>query len=932
MATFDLLNLWAKKSDDDKDHYPLLCHMMDAAAVADQIWQNCLHQSAKRFVASELQLSDNEFEAGKWLSFFVGLHDFGKATPDFQGESEKIKGELEKSFFKFNRKPMTYHGVASACLLPDFFKEAVSIDFSKKVAIAIGGHHGTFPRSEELQETRRFLGNGQWNTIRTELYNQMVESCQTRDRILPNSKPGNALFMFLAGLTSVADWIASNELFFPISAHDSYQTHIEYAKHQAANALKTLHWTGWKPAQTDAIFTDLFKDANGKSFVPRPLQNEVINLAENISEQPGLVIIEAPMGEGKTEAAIYLADKWVTNRKQRGYYFALPTMATSDQMFGRVKAYLTKRYPSDSVNLMLLHGHASLSTEFEAIKDKFEIRNVASDDPNDKTFDSVNAGVVASEWFTSRKRGLLSPFGVGTIDQSLLAVLQTRHVFVRLFGLAHKTIIIDEVHAYDAYMSTLLERLLEWLAALGSSVVLLSATLPKTKRDALLQAYQKGLTGKEILFSNEVDETKYPRISWTNDCESHSKTIGNSLDTTKELNIRMVNGDLPENGKEYILGKLLREALSDGGCSAVICNTVDQAQKVYQQLKSYFPVIDAGDGSPELDLLHARYLYGDRQERENRTITRFGKDRMQRPQRAVLVATQIIEQSLDIDFDLMVTEMAPVDLLLQRSGRMHRHKVDSKNMPIIRPEKLKQPTLWVCRPEVKDGVPFFGGGTEAIYDYHILLRSWMALIEFVDKKPVKIPDDVEGLIEKVYDEKIECPDSETTAIKSKWKESGQKLHTSKKLFEKLAISNSIYSPDNDIDEIFEDKNKKLEEDDPTINETMQALTRISEEPSLTVICLVNDKLEGFAIDTEIYPDNETTKKLLYNSVNLARKGLIPQILKEREQWQVPLVWRKNNLLRHCYILHFSQENDCSIGSWLLKLNTELGLLISNIKE
>ena len=186
-------------------------------------------------------------------------------------------------------------------------------------------------------------------------------------------------------------------------------------------------------------------------------------LQKILVKQPGLVIIEAPMGEGKTEAAIYLADKWVTNRKQRGYYFALPTMATSDQMFGRVKAYLTKRYPSDSVNLMLLHGHASLSTEFEAIKDKFEIRNVASDDPNDKTFDSVNAGVVASEWFTSRKRGLLSPFGVGTIDQSLLAVLQTRHVFVRLFGLAHKTIIIDEVHAYDAYMSTLLERLLEWL-------------------------------------------------------------------------------------------------------------------------------------------------------------------------------------------------------------------------------------------------------------------------------------------------------------------------------------------------------------------------------------------------------------------------------------------------------------------------------------
>src|SRR5207248_9773559 len=108
-------------------------------------------------------------------------------------------------------------------------------------------------------------------------------------------------------------------------------------------------------------------------------------------------------------------------------------------------------------------------------------------------YDGAPAGVVAAEWFTHRKRGLLAPFGVGTVDQVLLAVLQTRHVFVRLFGLAHKTVVVDEVHAYDAYMTTLLERLLEWLGALEAPVVLLSATLPRERRDRLARAYGNGL-------------------------------------------------------------------------------------------------------------------------------------------------------------------------------------------------------------------------------------------------------------------------------------------------------------------------------------------------------------------------------------------------------------------------------------------------------
>ena len=393
----------------------------------------------------------------------------------------------------------------------------------------------------------------------------------------------------------------------------------------------------------------------------------------------------------------------------------------------------------------------------------------------------------------------------------------------------------------------------------------------------------------------------------------------------------MVSGVLPENGEEYILGKQLQEALEDGGCAAVICNTVDQAQKVYQLLKPYFPIKDAGDGSPELDLLHARYLYGNRQEREKRTIKRFGKDRTQRPQTAVLVATQIIEQSLDIDFDLMVTEMAPVDLLLQRSGRMHRHKVESKNIPVTRPEKLKTTTLWICRPELKDGVPFFGWGTEAVYDYHILLRSWMSLSEFVDKKPVKIPDDVEGLIEKVYDEKMECPDIETTAIKSKWQESLHKLQHDFEFERSEAENRYIKWPgfSGPVSKIVSDPR---EEDNPGIHQAHQALTRLA-EPTVNVVCLHGKQLECFMDNShstplhfDIKPDAEMVKQLLTLSVTVSRHGLT-EIIANNAENELPQIWRQEPLLRHHRVLFFDEKGQCKLQGFLLNIDDDRGLVI-----
>ncbi|MGH2444328.1 MAG: CRISPR-associated helicase Cas3', partial [Chloroflexota bacterium] len=525
------------------------------------------------------------------------------------------------------------------------------------------------------------------------------------------------------------------------------------AREKAQRALRALGFLGWKPKQDSVAFHSLF------GFQPNPLQRLVIDRFPNVTG-PTLTIVEALMGQGKTEAAMWLVDRATHTLGQGGCYFALPTRATSNQMFDRVRAFLARRYPADIVNLQLLHGSASLSDQFDELKREhfrlYEATNVDGDEDRGSP-----AGVVASQWFTHSKQGLLAPFGVGTVDQALLAILQTKHVFVRLFGLSHKTVIIDEVHAYDTYMSTLLEQLLRWLGALDTSVILLSATLPEARRVRLLRAYEKGLGIEE---SRTLPPSRYPRVTWT------SKSSGLQAESVPQGDshrvwIRWIEGASTDSGTR-IIGEALQQALAGGGNAAVICNTVDRAQKMYSALKDFFPGI-ATDAEPELDLLHARFPFEARDAREKRALRRYGKPPKPdaggappnpRPHRSVLVATQVIEQSLDLDFDLLVTDMAPADLILQRVGRLHRHERGPRPTGSV-------PYVWIMAPEVaENGTPRYSQWTDTVYDEHILLRSWLALR---DRETLSLPEDVEALVERVYGDQS-CPPTLLPAIQHLW--------------------------------------------------------------------------------------------------------------------------------------------------------------------
>jgi len=893
--------------------------MMDVAAVTESLWDLVLEHHLRIEVSTALGL--NEELTGRWIAFWAGLHDLGKASPAFQSKWDAAGPWLLKNAGLPCRKPANPfpHGILTAKFVAELLPEVVPAfptDIAGRLGRSLGGHHGSFPRSIELQQIDKAQrGGDKWQSIRRRLCQAFLTQTHLMESsIIPQKEPAHNFFILLAGLVSVADWIGSNADYFQMA--DPKLDFVQYAavaRRQAKEALQSLGWLGWHPPASGVPMGDLFPAV--KAHGMRPLQASTCCLAKDLSGG-GLVIIEAPMGEGKTEAAMYLADHWAVTLAQRGCYFALPTMATSNQMFSRVQDFLKDRYRDDSlVNLQLLHGHASLSAQFKALREMADKLFTPSDieAEGQREFSILPAEVIAAEWFTYRKRGLLAPFGVGTVDQALMAVLKTRHYFVRLFGMAGKTIIIDEVHAYDAYMMKLLERLLEWLAALGCSVILLSATLPGSKRQALVHAFARGIGGESR--AQEPVSEPYPRLTWVSRTSSGERSFMASPQFSRTINCTWT----VSNSAGFSLGDKLQAALADGGCAAVICNTVGRAQEIFRSLSDYFPGGDVGDGYPELEVFHARCLFRDREELEDRVLRRFGKDTSHRPHRAVLVATQVIEQSLDIDFDLMVTEMAPVDLLLQRAGRLHRHDR-------VRPEPLNNPDIWIMSPEMEEDVPQFGKGTERVYDRHILLRSWLAL---KDRSSLAIPKEIEDLIKEVYDDDS-MPGNLSQALAREWEESWETLQTNLEHEAAQAQFRYILSP-NYVDDILEDSNPELIEDDTEVHKSLRAATRLA-DPTITLVCLFGqgDRVllhpeEAIPLNLNEKPGQETTEALLRRSVTLSHRGLVAWLIRNGYR---PEGWQKHPLLCRCRLLILDASNSWRGGNYELRVVPQEGVVIS----
>ncbi|MHA1893175.1 MAG: CRISPR-associated helicase Cas3', partial [Candidatus Helarchaeota archaeon] len=873
------------------EFHPLLCHLIDTAAVAESLWDDVFTQNLKSYLSRSL--FKTESNAKKWLMFLAGIHDLGKATPIFQSlvpELAKVLSDLGLNTFSNDK----YHSILSGEILFQYFHSSTSItkninlDLLKSLKYIIGGHHGIFPRAENFSELiPDHLGLGRWKEVQKEIIEQVQEFCNLDFNSLNqvtfnkniNPDKQKALLVFIAGFISVVDWIASCEDFFNFYSKlekisDVKDKYYQISKKRAKNALQMIGWSEWKNvSKRDTIlpFYKVFPFINEL----RPLQEAIIQNLNHISS-PSLIVIEAPMGEGKTEAALYIEHYLEAKEGMQGAYIALPTQATANQMFQRVQKFLTGIKQGLRVNLHLLHGNAVMNDDYSSLK------------TNSQIFNEEGSPIVADSWFTFRKRGLISPFGVGTIDQILLAVLPLRHFFVRLFGLAGKVIIIDEVHSYDVYMSTILEQLIYWLKLLGSTVVLLSATLPSFKRRKLISIYHSR-------DNEELPEIHYPRVT---------------ICTENKVNVFHFETTLKKQNKNSVLIKWIDESsipgkiesmLKEGGRVAIICNKVRRAQELYLHLQKL------KKEGVEVDLLHSRFPFYQRNNLENDIIKKYGKrdvhDRISR----VLVSTQIIEQSLDLDFDLMISDLAPIDLLFQRMGRLHRHMHHLDGNPVIRSKILQRPQFWIMNPSLdQNNVPRF---SYPIYSQYILLKSYLHM------KPIEsiaIPDDIERLIEQVYDDSVIITDNLKTG-KEQWEDE----------LKKSKLKQDNFDADNDLiaryrlisdpadEDFFEDITSYLEENTRDAQASLKSLTRIT-RPSVSLVGLYEngdtlflDEEHALPISLKKRLTRDDEIKVLNRSIRVSNYHVYKHFINKKNS--IPRSWSKSALLHGMHYVILSLD-------------------------
>ncbi|MFD8782560.1 CRISPR-associated helicase Cas3' [Kitasatospora sp. NPDC059599] len=749
--------LWGKH-DGLPGPYPVICHLLDTAAVAGALWDAVLGERVRGRIAEAV--GSSEEDARRLVMLWAGLHDVGKITPRFQGQ---VKGEFAKLAGEpgyaeddpaARRAGFLAHETATHWGLVEFFElcgypvgRLVRRSPAHQIAQLLGGHHGCFAESLLAKEVANPSGHQPglgtapgWRGQRL-AHAFAVRRTVGADKALESVLPG-PLAVVIAGVVVVADWLASQvDLIEPrMPAQDWPADDAALAGHFARAAAAAPGWVR-EAGLGRAVFPD--KPFAGQfAFPPNPLQADIAERLPVVVNGPGLLLVTAPTGDGKTETALHAASVMARESGAGGLYFALPTMATADAMFARVREFANGSVEGDRA-LTLLHSMAWLSPDYV---------------PGEGAVDgsAVLADTEAGRWLRTGRRGLLAPLANGTVDQALTGVLPVRYGFLRLFGLSDKVLVVDEAHAYGPWMHSLLVRLLEWLGAFGAPVVLLSATLTGRAASSLVDAYRRGAGFEEAA----VVAPCYPGwlfVDAASGTVSTPREVASSRKRILRVQTRRVRWDIRDessvvparDGRRAALREILAPVTDGGGCVLVCCTTVDEAQRTYRYLRSVLPGLAAREGG--LRLLHSRFPAHERRRITTACESAYGKPGSELEaalprEGSVLVATQIVEQSLDLDFDLVVSDLAPLAQLLQRAGRGKRH--DRPNRPAWTGDPA-EPGLIVLEPlddEDRVAAPRTWG---TVYDASLLRRTSM-LLEKLPGGVVSVPGDVQQLVDEVY--------------------------------------------------------------------------------------------------------------------------------------------------------------------------------------
>jgi CRISPR-associated endonuclease/helicase Cas3 len=912
--------LWGKSNAAGSVHL-LLAHLLDTAAVAELMWDRYLAPALKDKLDSSC---DGDGRAV--FALLCGLHDVGKASPAFQSKVPALAAEVRAAGLTWpeldGRAQRWHHSLAGAVVLKRVLRgagwnrEAISW-----VWPLVAGHHGSVPGEERLRPPMRghAQGLGAWEPVQEQVVRRVVDELAVDSGgLAPMGTPSRAVQLAISGAVIMADWIASDDRQFP-GVGDLDQVSMPRARERAENAWNRLGLRGgWCPSDLS-----LGHDLVGRRFgLPaRPAQSDAIELAERMPA-PGLLLLEAPMGEGKTEAALAAAEVLAGRFGADGVFVGMPTQATSDPMFTRVRAWLSSVAPGVPVGL--LHGKRRFNSEWQSLQGHVRFEGVDEYGLTDGYGLAAQSraqviGEIPAEWFLGRKRGLLAPVTVGTIDQLLHAATRTKHVMLRHAGLAGRVVILDEVHAYDVYMSQFLFEALRWLADAGVPVVLLSATLPPDMRRELVGAYLQGASQRR-----DLDLSTLPAVSGYPSglavCLADNEPWSEASASQPWRSPTRVTVDVLDEGSTdgpEIVAEVLREALRAGGCALVVRNTVARAQRTYAALREDF--------GADTVLLHARLTAGERADRTERVLDFLGRPGpgTPRPRRLVVVATQLAEQSFDVDVDILVTDLAPVDLLLQRVGRLHRHARSDED----RPPPVRGPRVVVTGMARRDdGPPRLPLGSRFVYGDYLLLRTAALVEEAAAAGGWSIPDDVPSLVARGYGSAPLVPASwvdATAAAEEKW-------DTDKDLRAGRARSFLLAGPEalgrETLEGLHELATADLDDDDK-----VAAVVRDG-DPSVEVVLVCRDRsgayrtLDGRPMgpNGEAVSDAAVLEEVIAATIRLpARPEITAAALDELR----PLAgWDVDPWLRRVRALLLDDELSAMLGGHRLTYDRELGLI------
>jgi len=633
---------WGKAEEPvETAHHLFPYHCLDVAAVANQWWAHS--SSIRRSFTQETGMEEKQTHA--WVMFFIALHDFGKLDIRFQMKVPELAKRNYGNELPNNSESKNYdHGEQGYIWIvqeSESYFEGVKDKHQRWLQnwfAPTAGHHGKIPTNAEGNppafvppsiKKQDFDARKEWVK---DLYRLFLQPAGLNFWDIPTKEPP----ILLAGFCSVCDWLGSNILYF--RPQNTIQPLSDYFIGRENEAHQVL--------QDFGLLTEIKTKGGMQAIYPKCTPRNTQVLIEDLAVQQSLIIIEANTGSGKTEAALAYASRLLAQGFADSITFALPTQATANAMLERLEKVADKIFKGGK-NVILAHGKRDYNDRFKnLIQQSQRSVNVQGED---------EGGAQCSEWLSSsRKRAFLGQIAVTTVDQVMLAAIKPlKHHFVRSFGVGKSVLIIDEIHAYDAYMYGILEAVIKQQKKAGGSVILLSATLP---------AYQKKSLFKAWGVENEIHEQAYPLILQAIDTDVKAFTLTESeAPQEKSVKLELWQNDDCDITTEH-LEQIVRAA-EKGAKIGIVCNLVDDAQRYAHSLAKMTSV--------PVDIFHSRYRYCDRMVKEKIVLDLYGKDSP--VEGRILVGTQVIEQSLDIDFDWLISFICPVDLLFQRMGRLHRH-------------------------------------------------------------------------------------------------------------------------------------------------------------------------------------------------------------------------------------------------------------------